>query len=1208
MSFKLAADVQGGPTIKSVEVFWGGNSIGTFTFDQTGHTETSMGWVGSAVAGLSATGTTTRLLFKDLTASGFGAALDDVRVIPSSVAPVAPVITWGAPAPITFGTPLSVTQLSATTTVPGTFVYTPSLGTLLQAGAAQTLSVTFTPDDPIHYLPASASVSIDVVQATQAALSVTGAPSSAPNGFSFAVSTSGGSGGGAVTFAVTGPCSIAGSQVTMTGTTGTCSIIATKAADPNFLEVMSAPAMVSATSATLIQWISDASGFWDEAANWSGNHVPANGDQVVIDRPAGNFTITIRTPTANIQSLYATEALSVSNTLTVAETGSLLGGLTVSGTLAGTGTIVVGGPAAWIGGTVSLQGGLDIAAGQTLTMTGDLVVTDSALRNYGTVAWSSGRLGFMSTAHVTNQAGGVWDVRGDLRLENFGSTGTKTFTNLGTLKKTVGAGALTVNGFVYLTNPGRIELETGAIAFEGPSNNSGHLALAGGTTFQLGNVTLEGTTTFSGTGTLNFSGTTTIPSALTIPLTTIMSSAIINGAGSLTMAAPTTASNTVVALVGGLEIETGQTLTVQADFIFPDSSLRNRGTVVWTGGRFGFQSSTAMVNQAGGVFDVRGDLRLENFGSTGTKTFTNLGTLKKTVGAGALTVNGFVYLTNPGRIELETGAIAFEGPSNNSGHLALAGGTTFQLGNVTLEGTTTFSGTGTLNFSGTTTIPSALTIPLTTIMSSAIINGAGSLTMAAPTTASNTVVALVGGLEIETGQTLTVQADFIFPDSSLRNRGTVVWTGGRFGFQSSTAMVNQAGGVFDVRGDLRLENFGSTGTKTFTNLGTLKKTVGAGALTVNGFVYLTNPGRIELETGAIAFEGPSNNSGHLALAGGTTFQLGNVTLEGTTTFSGTGTLNFSGTDDDSVGADDSADVDDEQRDSQRRGDADTRSADDGGQHRGCARGWSGDRSWPHRDGGLGLRLPGQLVPEPRHGGVDGWPLRLPELDRDGEPGGRRLGGPSRPDARELRLHGDQDIHQRRHAPQSGQPWLADGELGDQLRQHGHDRAEDWRKSRIRALRPDQCGTCDACRDARPHGHQRLHTGRQRCVHGRDVLDPVRRVRHDRRKRLQLRADLQRQHARARGDRSHQDHAGHHVADAGSDQVRHRAGRGTTECHGRCRRHVCLCTCREHGAGRRRASAHGQRFTPTTGTDRVRQAISRLGHHDRRGEWRHWTRW
>ena len=78
-----------------------------------------------------------------------------------------PTITWATPAAITYGTPLSSTQLNASTTVAGTFVYSPAAGTVLSAGT-QTLSVTFTPTDTVNYTTASRTVSLTVNKATPA--------------------------------------------------------------------------------------------------------------------------------------------------------------------------------------------------------------------------------------------------------------------------------------------------------------------------------------------------------------------------------------------------------------------------------------------------------------------------------------------------------------------------------------------------------------------------------------------------------------------------------------------------------------------------------------------------------------------------------------------------------------------------------------------------------------------------------------------------------------------------------------------------------------------------------------------------------------------------------------------------------------------------------------------------------------------------------
>jgi hypothetical protein len=86
-----------------------------------------------------------------------------------------PTINWLNPADIVYGTALDSTQLDATASVtvdgstvivPGTFTYSPAAGTLLNAGNDQTLKVTFTPTDTTDYTGATATVNINVDQAT----------------------------------------------------------------------------------------------------------------------------------------------------------------------------------------------------------------------------------------------------------------------------------------------------------------------------------------------------------------------------------------------------------------------------------------------------------------------------------------------------------------------------------------------------------------------------------------------------------------------------------------------------------------------------------------------------------------------------------------------------------------------------------------------------------------------------------------------------------------------------------------------------------------------------------------------------------------------------------------------------------------------------------------------------------------------------------
>jgi len=76
-----------------------------------------------------------------------------------------PVITWNAPAAITYGAALtSGSQLNATANTPGTFVYSPASGSVLPAGT-HTLNVTFTPSSS-NYTVATGSVALTVNKAT----------------------------------------------------------------------------------------------------------------------------------------------------------------------------------------------------------------------------------------------------------------------------------------------------------------------------------------------------------------------------------------------------------------------------------------------------------------------------------------------------------------------------------------------------------------------------------------------------------------------------------------------------------------------------------------------------------------------------------------------------------------------------------------------------------------------------------------------------------------------------------------------------------------------------------------------------------------------------------------------------------------------------------------------------------------------------------
>ncbi|HTW46083.1 MAG TPA: hypothetical protein VMD58_11100 [Acidobacteriaceae bacterium] len=104
---------------------------------------------------------TLSVTFTPTDTTDYNSATASVSLVVNAASKTTPTITWATPAPITYGTALSSTQLDATASVAGTFVYSPAAGTVPAVGT-DTLSVTFTPTDTADYNSATASVKLVV--------------------------------------------------------------------------------------------------------------------------------------------------------------------------------------------------------------------------------------------------------------------------------------------------------------------------------------------------------------------------------------------------------------------------------------------------------------------------------------------------------------------------------------------------------------------------------------------------------------------------------------------------------------------------------------------------------------------------------------------------------------------------------------------------------------------------------------------------------------------------------------------------------------------------------------------------------------------------------------------------------------------------------------------------------------------------------------
>jgi hypothetical protein len=201
-----------------------------------------------------------------------------------SVTKATPVITWAAPAAITYGTALSATQLDATANTPGTFVYAPLAGVVLGAGS-QTLSVTFTPTDAVDYTAATATTTLTVNKATPVVTWATPAPivygtalsgaqldatASVPGTFVYAPLAGTVLGGGAQVLTVTFTPTNA---VDYTTATGTVTLTVTAAATTTAVVSSSNPSNANA-NVTLMATVSSAAGVPTGSVTFSSGGTP----------------------------------------------------------------------------------------------------------------------------------------------------------------------------------------------------------------------------------------------------------------------------------------------------------------------------------------------------------------------------------------------------------------------------------------------------------------------------------------------------------------------------------------------------------------------------------------------------------------------------------------------------------------------------------------------------------------------------------------------------------------------------------------------------------------------------------------------------------------------------------------------------------------------------------------------------------------------
>jgi hypothetical protein len=416
-------------------------------------------------------------------------------------------------------------------------------------------------------------------------------------------------------------------------------------------EVMESRVLLAA-----VHWISDADGFWDDPANWQdqstlANRVPGGGDDVVINRPAGSVTVTVRGGAghqfAGTLSLAADETLRIAaEGLSVQAASTVVGSIELTGGfLQSNGTVTHAGELLWERG--HLGGTNRIATSGTLRITTDDDKSIAAnVTNEGMVVHSgSGDVIDVASGGGsvwTNASGAIYDFTGE------GSrNATTTFTNRGTVRKSAGSGeSRFTNNFN--NEGGTVDAQSGTLRLSQGTNTGGHYMAAANAVVDMtggGTARWFGTLTGSGAGRVEFSSGT-----------------FSTHTGSATLDFPAGLLHWTGATASGLWINAG-TFQISGDSDRAiAATITNNGTVVHSGAGdvidVASGGGSVWVNAAGSTYSFAAD-----DSRNATTTFTNRGTVRKSGGSGESRFTGN-FNNEAGTVDAQSGTLRLSQGTN----------------------------------------------------------------------------------------------------------------------------------------------------------------------------------------------------------------------------------------------------------------------------------------------------------------------------------------------------------------------------------------------------------------------------------------------------------------------------------------------------------------------------------------------------------------
>lgn len=357
--------------------------------------------------------------------------------------------------------------------------------------------------------------------------------------------------------------------------------------------------------------------------------------------------------------------------------------LDLFGTLSGTNNLTINGIMNW-SGIMGSGGRILISSGALLNVTnfGSVSLTGRMLENAGTILWTSASPIVMSNAAITNQSGGLLDVRNGGSLL-YGGGAASRLDNAGTFRKSIAPTTTSFTAGVALNNYGLLDLQAGALLCNDVLLNSGVVTLSGSATNLIaGGGSAAGTFNVAPGSVVDWSGS----------VYTLNPGAQLNGAGLYRVSGGTLTCNTDVSIlnldlfntltgpgtvtIGGLMnwsgtmsgsgrtlISAGALLSITnpGSIFLTGRLLENAGTILWTTTFPILMGSAAVItNRSGGLVDVRNSGSLL-YGGGAASRLDNAGIFRKSIAGGTTSLAAGVVLNNFGIVDLRSGILAANG-------------------------------------------------------------------------------------------------------------------------------------------------------------------------------------------------------------------------------------------------------------------------------------------------------------------------------------------------------------------------------------------------------------------------------------------------------------------------------------------------------------------------------------------------------------------